>query len=102
MMKKGTRSLLVAISSGSSLVSCSSPGYGPGGGWDHMMNHGFGGVFMGVPFIILVAVIIFLILRKVKPDDKHGRSPLDILKSRYASGEITKEEFEKMKKDIGE
>lgn len=30
------------------------------------------------------------------------QTPLDILKIRYAKGEITREEFERMKKDIGE
>ncbi len=29
-----------------------------------------------------------------------SETPLDILKKRYASGEISKEEFEQMKKDI--
>lgn len=38
-------------------------------------------------------------------DRHHGReenreTPLDILRRRYASGEITKEQFEQMKKDI--
>lgn len=30
------------------------------------------------------------------------QSPLEILKTRYAKGEINREEFERMKKDIGE
>lgn len=31
-----------------------------------------------------------------------SQTPLDILKTRYAKGEINREEFERMKKDISE
>lgn len=41
---------------------------------------------------------------KTQPVDAHGtqhESLLDILKRRYALGEITKEQFEAMKHDLG-
>ncbi len=78
------------------------PGYGPGGGWGHMMYYGYGGHFMWVLFLVLLAVIVYLILQNVRSVKRNGQSALDILKLRYAKGEITKEEFERMKKDIEE
>jgi len=75
-------------------------GYGPGmWGWRMM---GFMGPFMMIVFWIVFIVVIVLIVRWVKSSTGHvqGESALDILKKRYAKGEISKEEFENIKKDL--
>ena len=54
-------------------------------------------------FVILVTVVVYLVWKATRPktDDISPReTPLDILKKRYAKGEITAEEFEKMKRDL--
>ena len=70
-------------------------------------NSGFGLWWM--PFRILMMVgfwglIIFGVIwitREIGCKNKSSRrNALDILKERYAKGEIKKEEFEKMKKDL--
>src|SRR5512138_238540 len=74
------------------------------GRWDHMnYGCGFGGMFMWIIFVIIAAVIAYFVIQTLRtkttgltPDE----TPLDILKKRYAKGEITKEDFDKMKKDI--
>lgn len=91
------------------LVSCAGEGcygpYGPGG-WGHMMYYGFGygGMFMWIIFLIVIGLLIYFMVqaRNTKgPTLTQNDRPLDILKARYAKGEITKDEFERMKKDIG-
>lgn len=72
----------------------------------HMMDwpftfYGFGSIAMWVIVIALVAVIIYLAIQKEKALKTEEReTPLDILKKRYAKGEITKKEFDSMKKDL--
>jgi len=52
-------------------------------------------------WLLVIAGIIYVILKYVKkPDGYKGETPLDILKKRYARGEIDAEEFAKKKKDI--
>lgn len=75
-----------------------------------MMNSGSGWGVMGglwffsIIFWILVIAGVVLIVRWLMERDRggatYGESPLDILKKRYARGEIDRETFERMKKDI--
>lgn len=99
----------VLIATGLTLLlsSCGRYDFGCGEGWGSMMDFGYfgyGGMFMGMLFIvILVVAVIYLFVREARTKADHRLSvetPLDILKSRYAKGEITKDEFEKVKKDL--
>jgi len=75
---------------------------GPGGGWWPMMHLGFGGMLMWIIFIGLIGLLIYLFVRASKGGDRTAETPLEILKKRYARGEITKEDFDRVKKDITE
>jgi len=61
--------------------------------------HGFGGIFMILFWVVLIFAIISLV-RKGSNNKKETSE--EILKKRYARGEISKEEFERMKKDLRE
>jgi putative membrane protein len=68
---------------------------------------GWGGMWFGWLFwIIILGVIVWVIVRFAGGGGNRqlpsapGESPLDILKKRYAKGEITKEQFDQMKKDL--
>lgn len=50
--------------------------------------------------LIIVGVIGFARWIFFQANGKNIPSPLDILKNRYAKGEIDKKEFEEMKRDI--
>jgi len=69
-------------------------------GW-HMGNGmGWGGgLYMLIIFVLIVAGGIAVVRWSLRPGGGED-SALEILKRRYAQGEISKEQFEEMKKDI--
>ncbi len=88
-----------------SLWSCTRFPMGQSGpyGGGHMMDFGFGGIFTWLIFLALAGFIAYIVMQSRKSGESGGQlreTPLDILKKRYAKGDITKEEFENLKKDI--
>lgn len=73
--------------------------------WNNMMA-GWGGFGLGWLFMLLFWALLILgvaaLIRNLarSGDNKQGKTPLDILKERYAGGEIDKKEFEEKKKDL--
>jgi putative membrane protein len=72
-----------------------------GHGWDGM---GWGGVVMLLFWVLVIAGVIVL-LRRVRardldPERAPPRTALNILKERYARGEIDREEFEQKRRDL--
>lgn len=99
------------------IVPCvSSPGYAVES-WERSFHwswepSGFwAGTFFLIPIFLMIAFWVAVIIGFVyfvkwiiaagkRHDAKSEEIALDILKKRYAKGEITKEEFERIKQDI--
>jgi len=84
--------------------------YGGYGGWGPgMMGYGIIGWFHPILMLIFwgaVIVAIIFLIRRLAQSSKGGTAfksedtALEILKKRYARGEINKEEFEQKKQDL--
>jgi len=84
--------------------------YGYGGGWP------FFGILFGIFWWVIIIALLIGLIRWLSGGRRRGRywhdhrsefshsssSALEILKERYAKGELTKEQFDSMRKDIGE
>lgn len=79
--------------------------YGYGYDYGFYPLHFLGSIFMALFWIFLIILIIRALRggRRHGPwmwTDWHGKDALDILKERYAKGEITKEQFHEMRKEL--
>ncbi len=68
-----------------------------GGGWSMPF---FGMIFWLLVLAGIVLVVVSLARRGASPEQKPADAPLDILRRRLASGEITREEYEAVKKEL--
>lgn len=63
-----------------------------------------GGLVMLLWWLVPIALVVALVIYFVKPSGGQGpaeKTVLDILRERYARGEIGKDEFEQKKRDLG-
>jgi putative membrane protein len=75
--------------------------------------HWFGGIFCILISILIIVIIVRVIVRIATGGghrhhhwhdyyhDESKNNTLNILQERYAKGEITKEQYESIKKDLG-
>lgn len=69
-----------------------------------MMGFGLGSFGMILFWAVIIAVVVLIFKGTVnfshKDHDRKRESALDILKRRYAQGEISREDFESKRRDI--
>jgi len=73
-------------------------GYGGGAGFHSWMPFHFGGIFQ----LIIIGLIIYFVARMFRRPvpAQASLSATELLKRRYASGEIDKQTFDRMKQDL--
>lgn len=93
--------LIVALALSSTMGGMMGPGMMGRGGWMWGAGMWLGGVVMLLFWAALIvgALLVVRFLGGVPWRDERT-SPLDILKRRYASGQISREQYEQMRKDL--
>lgn len=62
----------------------------------------YGGGFMWIFWLLIIVGVIYLIMNMTKGNMNQSShdSPLEILKKRYAQGEIEEDEYERRRKEL--
>ena len=100
--------ICVAIGMSFSLPAVAQQGQGPGYGphmWDTGWHGWFFGPFMMIGFIAIIVIVVVMLVRWLggtghvgTPHSPPINTPIDILKERFARGEIDKDEFEERRR----
>lgn len=73
---------------------------GEGMGWWML----FGGMWMLVFWAVVIGLIVWAVIRLTRRNGDHSGerkdTPLEIARQRYARGDISREEFEQIRKDL--
>ncbi|MBI2869346.1 MAG: SHOCT domain-containing protein [Chloroflexi bacterium] len=70
--------------------------YFDGFGWWMVL----GAIWMIIFWGAIIGLVIWAVTRLTRRSDAAGRSPIDIARERYAKGELTREQFEEIKRDL--
>ncbi|MGM0471405.1 MAG: SHOCT domain-containing protein [Bacillota bacterium] len=71
-------------------------------GWGYSFNRMLGGghLMMFILGLIVIGLVIYIVKNDSSGNQTLEDSPLEIAKRRYAKGEISKEEFEEIKREL--
>ena len=110
--------LVLVLLAGPMLGGGMMGGYGPGGmmggwyrntaisgnGWLWGLSIGLGGLMMLAFWGALIALAVLLFRRMGGPSEgpppTEAEAPMDVLKRRFAAGEITREQYEEMRRTL--
>jgi putative membrane protein len=74
-------------------------------GWMGGWGWGFGMIAMALFWVVLLVAAVFIVRAVVERPTRgaaggSGETPLEILQRRYARGEIDRQQYEQMKRDL--
>lgn len=71
------------------------------GGYGSMGYGGIGMIFMFLFWGLIIGLIVLLIKQAIsKSNSTQDENPIDIVKQRYAKGEISKQEFDRLMSEL--